>query len=212
MILAAHGKTVDIAWANKGDHIARRIIEAEDFYERAMLEDCYHRAPPGLIVDAGAHIGNHTLWFAGVMGRRVLAFEPSAGSFEQLVANVETNLLMSRVHACRAALGARAGVCEVVEGSPDNSGSRRVAYGSGDVPVVALDDMDELPEPVAVLKIDVEGAAMAVLAGARATLEHFRPVVYVECDYDQAAKALEDLSYDYYGWLGATPVHIFEAR
>jgi FkbM family methyltransferase len=211
VILAAHGKTVDIAWADRRDHISQRILETEDFYERAMLEDCYDRAPPGLVVDAGAHIGNHTLWFAGVMGRRVLAFEPSADSYEQLMVNVETNLLMSRVHAFRAAVGASAGVCEVLEGSPHNTGSRRVAYGSGGVPVVALDELDELPEPVAVIKIDVEGQALAVLHGARRTLEHFRPVVYVESDYDEAAGLLEDLSYDYHGWLGATPVHIFEA-
>lgn len=211
MILAAHGKTVDITWASESDHISRRIAEAEDFYERPMLEDCFHRAPPGLVVDAGAHIGNHTLWFAGVMGRRVLAFEPSSDSFEQLMANVEANLLMSRVHACRAALGAKAGVCEVQEGSPGNSGARSVAYGTGDVPVVALDELDELPEPVAVVKIDVEGEAMAVLQGARRTLEHFRPLVYVESGYDEAAGVLADLDYDYLGWLGATPVHIFEA-
>ena len=46
--------------------------------------------------------------------------------------------------------------------------------------------MQHFPGPD-LLKIDVEGAEMLVLAGAEQILAHKRPVVYVEVGEDQAA-------------------------
>ncbi|MFU8866890.1 FkbM family methyltransferase, partial [Natronococcus sp.] len=52
------------------------------------------------------------------------------------------------------------------------------------VPVRRLDDLEsELPAPDAI-KIDVEGAAPAVVRGARAVLERHGPTVFVEIHED----------------------------
>lgn len=209
MRLEAHGRSVDIAWDDDSDHIARRITETNDFYERALLEDAWDRAPAGSVVDCGAHIGNHTLWFAGVMGRNVLAFEPNPASYRRLESNVMDNGLGWKVRSVRAAVGPVGGWGSLRESPPDNTGACRVAFTPGDVAVVALDDYRL--EGVAVLKVDVEGQAMAALSGAVATIERCRPVVYVETDGDgRIDEMFTQMRYSHIGWLGATPTHIYE--
>lgn len=209
-MLTAHGRSVEIEWDSDDDHISKRITESGDFYERALLDDCYERALPGMVVDAGAHIGNHTLWFAGIMGREVTAFEPNGATFSRLGLNIGRNKLWGQVRAHKAALGAERGNCEVLEGSPGNTGSAQVAYGRGSVPVVTLDSLNLMP---AVVKIDVEGTAMPVLVGAVETLSRCMPLLYVETGADQEAvdSMLTGLGYFHQGWFGATPVHCYEA-
>lgn len=210
MKLEAHGRTVDITWDDDSDHIPRRIIETQDFYERGLLEDAWDRAPAGSVVDCGAHIGNHTLFFAGIMGRDVLAFEPNPASYRRLEANVMANGLGHRVRTVRAAVGPVGGWGTLLGSEADNTGGCRVAFRPGDVAVVALDDYRL--QDVAVLKVDVEGQAMAALTGALATLERCRPLVYVETDGDERiAELFDELRYTHVGWMGATPTHIWEA-
>lgn len=209
MRLQAHDREVDIDWPDDADHIPRRITETGDFYERTLLEDAWDRAPRGLVVDAGAHIGNHTLWFAGIMGLQVRAFEPSPSSYAALVANVNANALWHLVACHLAALGPATGKGSL-RATDGNSGATRVAFdGAGDVDVLALDD---LGLDVAVLKVDVEGQGMAVLTGCLATLERCRPLCYVETDGDERIGALfDELRYTHLGWMGATPTHVYEA-
>lgn len=209
MKLHAHGRCVEIGWGDGTDHIPRQIVGKQDFYERALLDDAYDRAPEGLIVDAGAHIGNHTLFFAGVMGRQVVAIEPDPGNWVDLMANVGRNGLWPLVTAHRQALGPWVGKGSLRQAMEGNTGSTRVAFDdAGEVEVVTLDSLHLNP---AVLKIDVEGQAMAVLSGAVQTLERCRPLVYVETDDDpRVSELLERLGYRHIGWMGATPTHIWE--
>lgn len=210
MRLEAYGTTVDIGWDDDTDHIPRRITETQDFYERTLLEDAYDRAPQGLVIDAGAHIGNHTLWFAAVMGRQVMAFEPEPHTYDVLVANIDRNRLWDRVQARCVALGPANGWGSIRSRNQANTGSTRIAFDdAGHVTVRALDDYHL---DVAVLKVDVEGQAMAVLHGAMATIERCRPLVYVETDDDgRIAELFDELRYHHLGWMGATPTHVYQA-
>ena len=59
-------------------------------YELMLLEDAYTLGLTGSAFDVGAHIGNHTLYFAAVCGFKVYAWEPHDGSLKQLHANLES--------------------------------------------------------------------------------------------------------------------------
>jgi FkbM family methyltransferase len=207
--LQAHGRTVDIRWDDPDDWIPRRIQETGDFYERGLLDDIYKRAPQGLIVDVGAHIGNHTLWFAGVMNQQVVAFEPEPSAFAQLVSNVERNGLDCFVSVERMALGAKQADGQMTEPNPGNTGSRAVVRGDGSVTVAPLDRFALVP---AAIKIDVEGSAHGVLLGARETLKH-RPLLYIETadELAQIDALLGPLGYRRFGPFGASPVYGYEA-
>ena len=61
-------------------------------------------APGSVVVDVGANIGVFALWAAHCGARRVLAFEPSAGTFAVLQRNIEENDLANVVAAYRDAV------------------------------------------------------------------------------------------------------------
>src|ERR687891_1726959 len=84
---------VDIAMAlpdKDSDHIQRFLAEQGRLYEEEMLEHASVFVEPGdLVIDVGAFIGTHTLFYALVCRARVVAFEPNPRSCAMLRANVE---------------------------------------------------------------------------------------------------------------------------
>jgi FkbM family methyltransferase len=159
-----------------------------------------------VVLDIGANLGAHTLFFARQVGAagRVLAFEPQRVLFQMLCANVALNSLLNvwcYPHAVGAAPGAIA-VPAIDYCRPNNFGGLSLEGDAGGerVPVVTLDGLD-LPR-CNLIKIDVEGMERAVLCGARDTLARFRPLLYVENDRaDRSAELiclLDELDYTLY--------------
>jgi FkbM family methyltransferase len=142
--------------------------------------------PGGCAIDVGANVGYFSLLFAHLVGPtgRALSFEPQPSAFERLAANIALNpSLAVKVH--RVAASDERGFLDFYCGPPDHSGvaSIRDHGQSGDRLAVAttpIDDVLDADRPVNLLKIDVEGAEMKVVAGARRTIERWRPDVIVE--------------------------------
>lgn len=150
--------------------------------------------PGQVIVDAGANIGAHTVFFARATGPEgaVHAFEPQRVIFYMLGANLALNGL-DNVHARHAALGDAPGTITVPRvdyGKAGNFGGvSLVAGGPGEtVPVMTVDGL--ALDRCDLIKIDVQGMEGQVLAGARRTIERFRPMMYVENDLKAHSAAL----------------------
>jgi FkbM family methyltransferase len=130
---------------------------------------------PGMtVVDAGANIGLHTLFFAKRVGPegRVYAFEPGQSAFGRLQSHVERNQL-ANVRCFHCALGASEGVVAITENCQDNSRNFVVESSSGTngTKNVGLRSLDQVLKKEGVgrvdfLKIDVEGFEPQVLEGA----------------------------------------------
>jgi FkbM family methyltransferase len=182
------------------DHIGR-IIATGHWYERDLLDDARKRVTgPGTAVDVGAHIGNHTLWFALAMGLHVVAIEPNPDSYTQLAMNIAANRVDARLIAAAAGRAKAWGTS--VPAKPGNTGMATFAVDGGPVPVFTLDEL-HLTD-VKLVKIDVEGTVPDVLAGAQQLLEDQSPVIYAEADPD----ALVDLlpaGYRCFGRFAKTP-------
>jgi FkbM family methyltransferase len=159
-----------------------------------------------VVVDVGANIGAHTLFFARHVGSagRVIAFEPQRIVFQTLCANMALNSL-TNVWCYPCAVAAEPGkvlVPPVDYNQPNNFGGISVgAYAEGEVvPTVALDEF-RLPS-CALIKIDVEGMEQSVLAGAVETIERLKPFLYVENDRadraDELVRFIADLGYALY--------------
>jgi FkbM family methyltransferase len=156
-------------------------------YEEGFLNHVRALARSGVYVDVGAHLGTHTLWFAALcQSTHVHAFEP-VGRFAEVVRrNVTANGMDAKVTVHQVGLSD-------TKGHATNELSREHQIGfmadataaSEDFPIVRLDDVLRR-EPVAVMKLDVEGMEGSVLRGARRLLERWRPVVYAEAHSDQA--------------------------
>lgn len=138
-----------------------------------------------VVVDVGANLGSHTLFFAKAVGPKgkVVAFEPQRFVHGLLVANMATNGV-AHVDCRREAVGAAPGEVTMPALDPGarvNFGAAAVGSGEGErVPLVTVDGLDL--SRCDLLKIDVEGLETAVLDGARATIAKFRPTLFVEND------------------------------
>lgn len=126
-------------------------------------------APARTLVDIGAAAGYYTLYFlARTRAERVFSFEPSPERREWLMRNLELNGLADdpRLRLLPTRVGVR-----------------------GEPGTLALDDLrSEISEPC-VVKLDVDGGEVAVLAGAQELMKSTRVAWLVEVHSGDLAAA-----------------------
>jgi FkbM family methyltransferase len=145
--------------------------------------------PTDVCVDIGANIGVLTLTLARLAANgKVYAFEPGHASFAYLEKNIAA---ADAAHVVAAPMGVYdlTGTLplQVSESHPGGSYiSQTDAHeaASESIPVTRLDDWVEANgiDRLDVMKLDIEGAELRVIDGARKTLDRFRPVLVVECN------------------------------
>jgi FkbM family methyltransferase len=166
--------------------------------------------PGQLVIDVGANIGTHTIFFAKAVTEQglVLAFEPQRLAYQNLCANVALNALMN-VIAFQQGVGKRAETIQLPMFDPRidrNFGSipMRGHAGGEPVQVIRLDDLGL--GRCHLIKVDVEGMECDVLEGARQTIAKYRPILFVENNTVKGAPAiialLDSLEYDAYWHIG----------
>jgi len=186
------GKT--IATIDGDTHIGKWAIEAGrlDHDQNTLPLLAPYIRYGGTVVDAGAYIGDHTVFYADYVGPqgRVIAFEPNIEAFQCLHHNVQG----LQVTCHHAGLSSAASNAKVVKSA--NGGASFLTEGNG-VPVIAL-DMLNLQE-LHFFKLDIEGWEMEALKGARATIARCRPVMLIEVNEHalqrQGASVAELLAY-----------------
>ncbi len=160
------------------------------FYEGRELGKLAEVFPEGgTFVDIGANVGNHSLYAALFLGAgRVIPFEPNPRAFRLLVQNVLVNRLEEVIDLSRLGVGLsdREVGGFAMEKRARNLGGAKMLPGEGRLRVFRGDTLlaDERP---ALIKIDVEGMEMPVLAGLEATISAHRPVLLVEVDNENEA-------------------------
>jgi FkbM family methyltransferase len=184
-------------------------------YEPHVVHAIKRYARPGTVAyDCGAHIGYMTLVLARSVGAggQVVAFEANPRNAETLRINVAENGI-NNVTIVPAAVTSMSG--EVVFAQFGYSLIGRLAYGDlpGDatlitVPSITLDDYvyrDRHPAPD-FMKIDVEGAELDVLRGAKRVLQTARPVIVAEVREGNTAAQIKDMMAEFgYGWEHLAP-------
>ncbi len=229
------GREFDLEGVDREDYIYRFIETTRGFYEVELLE--YMRfmshidpCEDPLFIDAGANIGNHSVYLGALLGGHAISIEPNPRVLPVLRRNLEKNVSGHAVYDC--AVGAAVGTGRVVlpESGGTNVGMARVEVsraggGAGGVAITTLDSL--LADyrrsrgrhgRVLLLKIDVEGAELDVLRGAPGILGEERPHVFVEAStprhFGELLAHLGPLGYEpvtRWGWH-ATPVIHFAHR
>ncbi|GAC1575697.1 MAG: hypothetical protein NVS3B7_08260 [Candidatus Elarobacter sp.] len=195
-------------------YIGRSIARYGEFGEAEL--DVLRAALPagGCAFDVGANIGTHSVALARHAGPSgtVFAFEPQRVVYGILTTNVTLNGLTT-IHPVHAAVGAAAAeilVPDFAYGNEANYGA--ISMTSADrgwpVRVVALDDYLWVPR-ADLVKIDVEGMEAEVLDGARAFVNRFRPVLFVENDRQRTSEAVLSrlLSLEYRVYWHVVPLY-----
>jgi FkbM family methyltransferase len=159
-----------------------------------------HLGRGGVFYDVGANLGFFSLLAAHIAGLdegRVYAFEAAPDNAEAIRVNAALNAI-ANVEVLSAAVSDRAGLgrLQVVD---DQSWSKLIDYGEHpfterviEVELVAIDDLvasGSLPAPD-VVKIDVEGAELAVLHGMAQTIARHGPAIICEL-HDTHAEFVE---------------------
>lgn len=170
-------------------------------YEKQL---CVQRlvTPGAVAYDVGAHVGFYTLLLSKLVGPSgsVYAFEPFPRNLSFLQHHVAKNGLQN-VRVIEAAVSDSSGAVQFEAGPTSSMGH---ISGKGDLTVRSeqLDDVVEQRRIAApdFIKIDVEGAEVAVLRGASKLLNDARPVVLLATHgEDVHAECLRILDYHHYG-------------
>ena len=144
------------------------------------------------VFDLGGHIGYTALYFSFLVGTtgRVSVFEPSLENLTYLKNNVES-CKRQNIDIFERAVSDRAGTatlyCESLTGQNSTivsdflPRSPAVKYQACQTQTTTVDQVVEQSQlRPAFIKIDVEGAELAVLRGMRRTLEVLRPRLMIE--------------------------------
>ncbi len=186
-------------------------------YEEHFAELFHYLVGPGdRCVDVGANVGVHTIRLAKLAGARgeVIALEPD----EEVACRARRNIVLnelSNAHVINAAAGEEAGG-EVQLYRPDARDTNRArasllrhSYLTGSVTTVPVVTIDEVcADPVALIKIDVEGHEAAVVRGAAAKIDRYRPAII----FEYAPELLHDASQSPFGWLADRGYELLRIR
>lgn len=191
-----------------GDDVIRPAIEQQRVWEPGETNLLLGWLRPGMtFVDVGAHVGYYTLLAARRVGPGglVFAFEPSPRNYELLLANVWRNEL-TNVACFPWAVSDRSTFLELFVNERNTGDNRMFGEGRGiRVRAVALDALPQIRSPIDVVKVDVQGAEEAVMAGMRGLLAR-SPQVRLTLEYwPFGLRALgrdERGALDYYRSLG----------
>ena len=140
-----------------------------------------------VLVDVGANVGCYSL-YAASLGHRVIAVEPSPGTFSVLCQNIILNDFGELITA----------VCGVVSDfdgemiiQPNGPGEARIELGVGclTVPAFALDTLSDQMTVPSHVKIDTDGHELEVLIGGSETLFEVESVIvetgHNDSDYER---------------------------
>lgn len=217
------GKEVLFYVDDPADHIESKWM-AGNFYEsqrNGLLPYVYNKGlgREGIIVDCGAHKGNHSLFWLSVMAaHKVYAFEPM--NYDALVNNLITlnKYRPSKLWLGRMAVSNYAGKGKMkMPSNGHHDGMYELTTVIGDTIVTTLDSCLPADLKIDVLKIDVERSELKVLKGAKETLKRVKHIL-VECE-DQDRLAEMDKFLAPYGILrhkgvklNHTPTYHYEQR
>lgn len=163
-----------------------------NFYERQALDRLRTLLSPGdVVIDVGANIGNHSIYFAAEAGCSVRSFECNPRLIPLLQRAVADSGAADRIDLSLlgAAVSDHVGRVSFNFHRDDFSNvSSDLAEGDEGVPSLSLDSLKL--ERCDLLKVDVDGGEMAVLEGAAQTLERLRPTLAIEVLNTNMARVL----------------------
>lgn len=147
--------------------------------------------PTDYVLDIGANIGLHTVWFAKhAFQGHVSSFEPNEFNRQLLVQNLRQNHCMN-AEVYTNVVGDRTGSCFISSYSPHIPGNYGecsvLKKGKGAFHAAQMVCIDKLaPVKCDFMKIDVEGYEPQVIAGAIETIKKFKPSMLVEVNDQQS--------------------------
>lgn len=190
---ADRGKTFgvqrdNVNWRLNTECIVQRTLYYHGCLDRFASRELFDAVAPGKVFfDVGAYFGYYALR-AARRGAQSFAFEPMPGNFAHLQQHLALNPALD-VQAIQAAVADQAGTARLALPRDDNRGRGHLVSEAAateeaivEVQTVPLDQFvrERGLTRVHAMKIDVEGAEMRVLEGARELIDRDHPVIFME--------------------------------
>jgi FkbM family methyltransferase len=143
-------------------------------------------------IDIGANIGNHSIFFSDIF-EKVISFEPNPITYKLLSVNTFS---LDNVHIVNLGLSdTDKEISLSVQAGNIGASSAIINRNSGlehKIRVIRLDDFQDLPSNIELLKIDAEGMETQVLNGANELIRSTYPIIL----FEQWASEFKNMSSD----------------
>lgn len=206
------------------DYIFKTICSTKSFYEIDFLEyilliNKFRKSDNASVIDVGANIGNHTVFFRKFIANQVIAIEPNNLVLPYLYENIRNN--ECEVQVIDKAVGNKFGKGELIIVNETNMGMAKIDKSNLDnasgVDIITLDSLDnELTNSLSIIKIDVEGMEYEVILGAESLITKYKPEIFAEITDNIELEKIHSflVQYGYYivSIWGATPMYHFSTH
>lgn len=164
--------------------IGRNLYLTGKFEESELKLCAEYLQQDSVVLDIGANIGLHSVFFSTITDSLIYSFEPSKKTFGKLIRNTES---IDNILTFNFALSNENQIVDFYE-AKDNAYSslkdtkRKAIESISKVICLKLDDLFQLfnPSKIDFVKIDVEGFEQNVLEGMQNIISKFKPVIYCE--------------------------------
>lgn len=157
-----------------------------------------------VVLDIGANIGNHSMYFAKEMGfKKVLSFEPIKSTYDLLCENVKINNYKDVIYTYNLAVTNKNGKAEIDFYDETNIGGTSIIEDDeGEITTITIDEfLKGNEERISFIKIDTEGYELAVIEGGYDTIKKWLPYIYIEIkgneNYVKISEKLFALGYSF---------------
>jgi FkbM family methyltransferase len=148
----------------------KKFIEKEDFT---------------VFFDIGACLGEFSIWLAR-KGKKCIAFEPVRYSYEMIQRNINLNHVENNIMLFQCGLGSKHAEAHFELNETNPGSNRRVDVATEHTEVFVINTLDELlpsfnlsPTDKILIKIDVEGMELEMLAGAQHFINSYDNIVMI---------------------------------
>lgn len=140
-------------------------------------EDIPMHLQPGLFIDGGCYDGSDTVRFLEKYKGRVLCFEPDTGNVEKIRKKL-SSIAAGKYRIVSKALWSTDGEVAFVDG--ENLGSHISSNDRSKIKIkTATIDVETGTNQISMIKMDIEGAELEALNGARKVIERDHPILAI---------------------------------
>lgn len=206
------GRVFVVCSPSAKDMLTRRDWKRGRFYEASLLALVRRLDFPGVYIDVGANLGNHSIFFIHFCRcTRLIAIEAVPEICEVLIQNLEANakkgvaidVLNRAVYCCGGFVGSWAPLNLHNLGSTALTMRPRAEHevlGPRSIDTVCLDDVVPPQHQVAVIKLDIQGGEFQAIQGARRIITDWNPLLIAEAETHERKVQLDRLLQDEFGY------------
>lgn len=189
--------------------LRRGLMYEEDIITGKIVPMLRQKNKKLTILDIGGHIGTHTIIYSRLLDCSIFTFEPQKKIFDILNKNITDNRL-TNCTAFNCAVGhvtTTTTMSDMLYDGYDckieydtnkvlNYGGIGLGKNGERVQMVSIDNLDL--QGCDYIKIDVEGAEILALMGAKNTIEKYKPIIWYEhTDKFVTQEMIESLNIDF---------------